>query len=452
MEAKQTIHIAPLLDDMKIGSYHIGIFILCFITLFLDGVDFAAVIVTAPAILRDWQLEPKVMGTIFGVGNLGLLIGAVAFGKLGDVYGRRLGIIAGVLVYSLPALATAFADSYTHLLVLRFLTCVGLGGVLPNVVTLLTEGAPKRVRGSSILLALVGYALGPAAVGGLAALLVPYSGWSSVFLVVGITGTLLGILLYFVLPESIRYLALKKPQSDELRQALRRLAPDLAIGPQTQFVLDGDPGQKLVKKLVLADLFRDRLAVITPLLWAVFFAETLTFMTLVSWVPVLLQRAGVSPAMASLAFAYGAAGGVVAQLLLARLIDSFSWLTTLAATVIAVLALFALGLPDLTPTMILGLIAVAMSFATGAHNSLYSLVGPFYPTAIRGNGVGLASGAGRIAAIIGPVVGGLLVSQLSLSGMGIAMALPYIATAILCLIFYTMRARPTPGVSARAPA
>lgn len=447
MEAKQTIHIGPLLDDMKIGRTHIGIFILCFVTLFLDGVDFAAVIVTAPAILRDWQLEPKVMGTVFGVGNLGLLIGAVVFGKLGDVYGRRIGVIAGVLIYSLPALATAFADSYEHLLALRFLTCIGIGGVLPNVVTLLTEGAPKRVRGSSVLLALIGYALGPAAVGGLAAILIPRSGWPSVFLIVGIAGTLLGILLYFVLPESIRYLALKKPQSDELRQALRRLAPDLAIGPQTQFVLDSDPG----KKLVLADLFRDRLALITPLLWTVFFVETLTFMTLVSWVPVLLQRSGVSPAMASLAFAYGAVGGVVAQLLLARLIDSFGWLATLAATVITTLALFGLGIADLTPTMVIGLIVVAMAFATSAHNSLYSLVGSFYPTAMRSNGVGLASGAGRVAAIVGPVIGGLLVSQLSLSGMGIAMALPYIATAILCLIFYAMRTRPGPGVK-RAPA
>ena len=319
MEAKQTVHIAPLLDDMKIGRYHIGIFILCFVTLFLDGMDFAAVLVAAPAILRDWQLEPKVMGTIFGAGNLGLLIGAVAFGKLGDVYRRRIGIIAGVLTYSLPALATAFADSYEHLLALRFLTCIGIGGVLPNIVTLLTEGAPKRVRGSSVMLALIGYALGPAAVGGLAAFLIPRTGWPSVFLVVGIAGTLLGILLYFVLPESIRYLALKKPQSEELRQALRRIAPDLAIAPQTQFVL-GDTSQK---KLVLADLFRDRLATITPLLWAVFFVETLTFMTLVSWVPILLQRSGVSPAMASLAFAYGAVGGVIAQLLLSRFIDSF---------------------------------------------------------------------------------------------------------------------------------
>ncbi|MDF2117968.1 MFS transporter [Roseiarcaceae bacterium H3SJ34-1] len=448
METRQTIHIAPLLDDMKIGRTHIGVFILCFVILFLDGMDFAAILVTAPAILRDWQLEPKVMGTIFGAGNLGLLIGAVVFGKLSDVYGRRIGIIAGVLIYSLPALATAFADSYAHLLALRFLTCIGLGGVLPNVVTLLTEGAPQRVRGSSVLLASIGYALGPAAVGALAAVLIPRSGWSSVFLVVGIAGTLLGILLYFVLPESIRFLALKTPQSEDLRRALRRLAPDLAIGPQTQFILDSDPG----RKPVLADLFHGRLAVITPLLWAVFFAETLTFMTLVSWVPILIQRSGVSPAMASLAFAYGAAGGGVAQLLFSRIIDSFGWLTTLTAAIVTILALFGLGMAELTPAMIIGLIAAAMSFATAAHNSLYSLVGPFYPTAIRGNGIGLASGAGRIAAIIGPVVGGLLVSQLSLSGMGIAMALPYIATAVLCLIFYVLRTRPTPGVSERAAA
>jgi AAHS family 4-hydroxybenzoate transporter-like MFS transporter len=451
MEPKQTLQLAPLLDELKIGRFHIGVFALCFVILFLDGMDFATIVVTAPAILRDWQLDPKVMGAIFGAGNLGLLIGAIAFGKIGDLYGRRVGIIAGVLVYSLPALATAFATSYEHLIALRFLTCIGIGGVLPNVITLLTETAPKKMRGSSVLLALIGYALGPAAVGGLAALLIPRSGWPSVFLVVGIAGILLGILLYFILPESIRYLAVTRPDTEAVRQMLRRAAPDVTVSPQTRLVLD-DEQAKPVQKFALGDLFRERLAVLTPLLWAIYFVEALTFVTLISWVPVLMQRSGVSPAMASLVFAYGAIGGVVAHLLLARIIDQIGWLATLVATVLTMAALFALSLPDLTANMLIAVIVIAMSFAAAAHNSLNSLIGPFYPTVIRSNGVGLASAAGRIAGIIGPVVGGYLVSQLSLGGMGMAMALPYIATAILCLVFHALRARPTPGVSARAPA
>jgi MFS family permease len=75
---------------------------------------------------------------------------------------------------------------------------------------------------------------------------------------------------------------------------------------------------------------------------------------------------------------------------------------------------------------------------------------PFYPTAIRGNGVGLASGAGRIAAIVGPVIAGILASQLSLGGMGIVMAIPYVATALLCLVFYAMQ-EAAPGANEHAP-
>ncbi|MDH7798261.1 MULTISPECIES: MFS transporter [unclassified Beijerinckia] len=449
MDARQTIHIGPLLDDMKINRTHIGIFILCFVTLFVDGMDFAAMIVAAPSILRDWQLDPKAIGTIFGAGNLGMLTGALIFGRLGDIYGRRNCIIGGVLAYSLPALATTFANSFEHLLILRFLTCIGIGGVLPLVISLITEGAPKRLRGSSVLLAQIGYSLGPGTIGAVAALLIPRAGWPSIFIVVGTIGLLLSVLLYFILPESVRFLALKKPQSDELRQTLRRLAPDVAVGPQTQFILDAEPAKA---RVALADLFQGRLATITPLLWAIYFTEALTFITLASWIPVLVERGGASPAHASLAFAYAGFCGLAAQLLLARVIDSLGWLATLAAVIITTLALLSLSMADLTTTMVVSLIVIAMSFAVAAHNSLNGLVASFYPTAIRSNGVGLASGAGRVGAIVGPIIGGHLMSELSLGGMSIAMAIPYIVTAILCLIFYALRARPVSGANERAPA
>ena len=154
--ATQNIDVAELLDGLRLGRLHIVVFTLCFIALFLDGMDFGTILVAAPAILRDWHLPQNAMGIVFGAGNLGLLVGAVIFGKLGDRYGRRLGIIAGVLTYSLPALITGFAADTTQLLILRCLTALGIGGVVPNAIALLNESAPKHLRASFVIVALIG--------------------------------------------------------------------------------------------------------------------------------------------------------------------------------------------------------------------------------------------------------------------------------------------------------
>src|SRR5208282_354191 len=143
--------------------------------------------------------------------------------------GRRPGIVAGVLLFSVPTLATAFVTSYEQLLVLRFIACIGIGGALPNVIPYVTELAPKRLRAGAASLTMIAYAFGAVAIGAMGALLLPQGNWSQLFLIIGVTGSVLGILLYFVLPESIRYLAVANPESEELRQALLRIAPGVDV-------------------------------------------------------------------------------------------------------------------------------------------------------------------------------------------------------------------------------
>ncbi|HEY3918128.1 MAG TPA: MFS transporter [Stellaceae bacterium] len=448
--ATQNIDVAGLLDGLKLGRMHIVVFTLCFIALFLDGMDFGTVLVAAPAILRDWHLPQNAMGIVFGVGNLGLLVGAVIFGKIGDRYGRRIGIIAGVLTYSLPALATGFAGDMNQLLVLRCLTALGIGGVVPNAIALLNESAPKNLRASFVIVSLIGNSLGAAAVGALAAATIPHYGWPAVFIIVGALGVVLSLLLYAALPESIRYLTLTEPTAPRLRRMIARAVPGIALAPDVAFHLEQ---QHKVAKFNIAILFRGGLRVATPLLWCAYFVEALTFFTILSWSVVLLENAGASPAMASLAFAYGGIGSILAHLILARLVDKFGAAVIAVAALIAIAAMICLGSLDLSTTMLVVTMILVITVAAGTHDSLNGIVGQFYPTAIRGNGVGYASGIGRLGAIPGPVIGGfLLAAGLPFSAVMNIIALPYLLLAVVCFMLSGRRPSDSDDVAVGATA
>lgn len=449
MEARQTVQLAPLLDELKVGRYHIGLFALCFITMFVDGMDFVVIALTAPAILREWQLSPTLVGTIFGVGNLGLLLGAFIFGKIGDSYGRRPGIVAGVFLFSVPTLATAFVTSYEQLLALRFVACIGIGGALPNIIPYVSELMPKRLRSAAASLTMIAYAFGAVAIGAMSALLLPRGHWSQLFLIIGIIGSVLGILLYFVLPESIRYLAVANPESTVLREALRRIAPDAVVPPQARLVLES--GQSDTKP-PFADMFRGRLAVLTPLLWAVFFVEGLTFAVFQNWVVILAERGGLPTATGSWIFTVGSAVTIVVILLQAKVIDTAGWIIPLVGTAIGALALLTFGIRDVPPALLIGTMVLLMAFTAAPHNALFSLAGPIYPVALRSNGVGFATAAARIAQIVGPMAGGyLLAANYALGELGYILAVPYIAAAILCFVLYSMRNRsPEPRLTESA--
>src|SRR5207248_3201990 len=144
---------------------------------------FSAANVGAPAILRAFNAEKSAMGIVFSAGFVGILTGSLIFGYIGDRFGRKMGAILGVLAYSVQALLTIFASSLDQLATYRFLSGLGMGGVVPNVIALLTEMAPKRYRISFVMVAYVGYSLGNAAIAQVAAWFIPLQSWPLVFLV-----------------------------------------------------------------------------------------------------------------------------------------------------------------------------------------------------------------------------------------------------------------------------
>jgi AAHS family 4-hydroxybenzoate transporter-like MFS transporter len=429
-ERAHEVDVGQLLEDRPLGRFHFTVFALCFLILFVDGLDFGSANVGAPAILRAFGAEPGAMGFVFSWGYFGIFLGSVIFGIVGDRYGRKLGALLGVLAYSLPALLMPFATSLDQVALFRFLTGLGIGGVVPNVIALLSETAPKRYRVSAVMASFVGYSLGNATIGQVAAWLIPVFGWWIVFVTAGVAGVILFSVLIFLLPESILLLAAKQPATPHLRRLVARAAPELIITPETRFVLRRPANET---KFSLALLFTGYRRYATPLVWIAFFAEALTYMTLSAWFAVILETAGLPPQQAALTFSFAAMGAIVAILALGPMMDRFGPKAAVLAAVIAVSAIVYLGTPGLPPWMIslTGMLAYAAAAAT--HQSLNGMVGGFYPTIIRGNGVGYATGAGRVAAIFGPGFVGTLFSQLPLQQVLLFIAAPDLVVAMVCI-------------------
>jgi AAHS family 4-hydroxybenzoate transporter-like MFS transporter len=424
------IEVSQLVDARPLNRFHILVVSLCILILYVDGIDFAAANVAAPQIVKALGLDGGAMGLIFGAGNFGILIGTLVFGYIGDLYGRKIGAIGGVLAYSLPALAIFWASDIDHLIFLRFLAGLGIGGVIPNVISLLNESAPKKFRATFVLLAFVGYSLGSVTSGQIGARLVPSLGWNSIFVIAGGAGVTLVVFLILFLPESVRYLTLREPSSARTRSLVRRLAPDVDISDQTGFTLQLPPR----RAFSIGQLFEGDRRRITPLLWVGYFAESLTYMTLLSWFTTLLIGAGATAIQASNAYSWGGVGGICLMLALSRLVDRIGPLALVTTALLAIVGLIVMGTMVISIETRMAIAVITYGLCQVTHNSLNATVGTFYSTDIRARAVAWATGWGRVALTIGPLVTGfLLAAKLPHASILYIMAGPYLVVSGVCL-------------------
>src|SRR5437660_5713818 len=201
------VDVASFIDQQPVGGFQIKLLLTCAAVLFLDGFDTQAIGYVAPALAREWGLSKAALGPVFSAGLFGLMIGALVFGPLADRIGRKTIIIASTLAFGIGALVTAAVQDVTTLLIIRFLTGLGLGGAMPNVIAMTSEYNPQRRRATMVMIMFCGFSIGAALGGMLAADLIPRFGWRSVFLVGGIAPLIMVPILVWRLPESVRFAA-----------------------------------------------------------------------------------------------------------------------------------------------------------------------------------------------------------------------------------------------------
>jgi AAHS family 4-hydroxybenzoate transporter-like MFS transporter len=418
------VDVAGFIDAQPVGSFQIKLLLTCAAVLFLDGFDTTAIGYVAPSLAKEWGLTKGALGPVFSAGLFGLMIGALTLGPLADRIGRKKIIILSTLAFGLGTLATAFIQDVNTLLAIRFLTGLGLGGAMPNTVAMTSEFNPQRRRATMVMIMFCGFSLGAALGGLLAAALIPQFGWRSVFFVGGLAPLLLVPILLLRLPESVRFLALTGQANARVGELLALINPKAALEPGTQFVVH-EPG---LAGMPVLHLFKDRRTLVTLLLWVVFFMSLLDLYFLANWLPTVLNDLGATVSTAAAIGAMFQVGGVVGTFALGNVIDRFSFRALALVYFIAVFAIGAIGHLGHSIVFVTMAIFSAGFCLVGGQIAANALTAAFYPTAVRATGVGWALGIGRVGSIIGPLIGGALMTAKWSTGSVFMTA----ATAALC--------------------
>lgn len=385
---------------------HLRVAWLCGIVLFLEGYDIAAVGYAIPSLVDVWRVQPAAFTPTLTAGNLGLLLGSLCAGLLGDRLGLKPVLVACVAVFGAFSLASALAASPWQLAGLRFMTGLGLGGGIPLTIALASDFAPRRIQGRLVILTFVGVPIGFAVGGVLASQLVRVLGWPAIF-VVG------GLLPFLTVPV----LALQLPESP---------AKQTAAHP---------------RNLVTA-LFRNGLGPSTVLLWAINLLNLLSLYFVLLWMPAILHSGGVSPSQAILGTTMYALGSILGPLLTAPFVGRFGMEPVLTCGLaLAAVCVLALGIFD-PPFWVLATVMCGAGAGGSCQAGINSLSGLVYPPTIRSTGAGWASAVGRIGTIVGPLVGGILLALgFRARGIFVAAAVPVFGAMLLMAILGRLRRR-----------
>lgn len=410
----RTLTVNDVIDGQPLSGFQVVTILLCSLVLLLDGFDTQAMGFLVPPIAEELGIPLSAFGPVLSAGLFGLMIGAMSAGPIADRWGRRWAIIVSSLVFGFFSLLTAGTDSIRELVTLRFLTGLGLGGAMPNVVALASEYAPKRLQPilvTAIFAGMGGGAVLASLVGGA---LIPIWGWRSVFYVGGALPIALALILIKTLPESVRFLTARGADPKQVNAIIRRIAPDLG----DVRVSAGAPPATSSRKsenaegLPVAQLFTEGRTAGTLLLWIPFFMNLLILYFILSWLPSLLRQAGMPVSAGITAVMVFSIGGILGALVQGPLMKAFGVFPTMVAEFLISLGLVVLASMIFAnfPLMMVTTFILGIS-VQGAQAGLNVLSAMYYPTVIRSTGVGWALGIGRIGSIVGPILGGIMLSM-----------------------------------------
>ncbi len=375
----------------------------------------------APALSQEWGIDRASLGPVMSAALIGMVFGALGSGPLADRFGRKGVLVGAVLVFGGFSLASAYASNVDQLLVLRFLTGLGLGAGMTNATTLLSEYTPERLKSLLVTSMFCGFNLGMAGGGFISAKMIPAYGWHSLLVVGGVLPLLLAVVLMVWLPESARFLVVRNRGTDRVRKTLSPIAPQV-VAEAASFSV---PEQKAVAaRNVFSVIFSGTYGLGTVLLWLTYFMGLVIVYLLTSWLPTLMSDSGASMEQAAFIGALFQFGGVLSAVGVGWAMDRFNPHKVIGVFyLLAGVFAYAVGQSLGNITLLATLVLVAGMCVNGAQSAMPSLAARFYPTQGRATGVSWMLGIGRFGAILGAWSGATL--------LGLGWSFEQVLTALL---------------------
>jgi AAHS family 4-hydroxybenzoate transporter-like MFS transporter len=431
----EPVDVGAIIDSAAFLGKPAGIALMMIIIMLTDGFDLFIPSYVAPALVNDWGISKSDVQPFVQSGLIGMAIGSVILGWIGDRIGRKRAYIACLALMFIGSAFCYFATSISELFFWRLIMGLGLGGVTPLATTLVSEWTNKKMRSVVVAAVIVSIPLGGTLAGFAYQALEPAYGWRSMFAVGAIAPFVLFVLFAYLLPESPKYMAKRPDLHGKLARMLNQLVREKRFDGTENFVVieSGKQSSNWLATIFNSD-FRSR----TLLIWLAFIVNSFVLYIFTSQIPLLLDTANLAPDLASRGLQYFSAGAILGSIGGAILIGRFG--SKYTGTVLAALggvasALIAavLGAPDVSVLQLFLLCMVAGASVNGMQAFLYAVSAHSYPTEVRGSAVGMAQTVSRIGAVVSPMVAAYYFSMdpmPSVSTFFLAMACVIVVTVV----------------------
>lgn len=427
--------------------------LVCTITVFLnalDGFDLLAISFATPGIMKEFHIDPSVgLGVVLSMDLWGMAVGSFLLGGVADYIGRRRAILTFLVVMSIGMYFCSHARDLGDLRLWRFLTGLGIGGMLAAINATAAEFSNDRMRKFWVALMTIGYPLGNILAAFIIAPLLKTHDWRVVFeLGAGATLALIPV-VWFCVPESVSWLCRKQPANalDKINAALRRMGHAIiAALPERAAAAPKAP---------LADVFKKPYLSLTLLLVFAYFAHITSFYYILKWVAPIVSKLGYSPSnIADVLFwasVGGATGGAVLGTLALRMNLVFLTCGVLILGMISI-TVFGMGQSNLSELKMI--VGICGFFTNAGIVGLYTLLALAYPTHLRATGTGVVIGAGRGGAALAPILAGYLFGQgFSLQAVSIVMGCGSLIGAVaLLFVKFQNTSEAAPAAAVATPA
>lgn len=425
-----TINPEEVIAKSKFNKFHLAIFLWCFFAISSDGFDIALYGIALPEMLVEYNITPAEAGAIGSYTMIGMMVGTFLLGSLGDVLGKKKVLTICLIVIGVFNFLAGFAPNETMFIVFRFIAAICMGGLMPAVISLMAEYSPLKNRAMIVALMYTGYSIGTIGASLFGIFALEYLNWRFLFWISIVTLVVVPFLLK-QFPESTTY-HIRKGNHKEIANILNKITNSKTYSKNDIFHLNDVSHE--TKGVPISKLFNNNRALSTVMFWIAVIGTLMMIAGLANWLPNIMQESGFGVSSSLVFTMILAAGQIAGTIIGGALVDRIGHRNVLLTLLFSgTICFFALSFTDSTALLFI-LIAIAGACTAGTQNLINPYITMFYPTDVRGTGLSIAVGVGRIGSVTGPLlIGMIFMTSLSPQMSFLGFAIPCLLSAVALL-------------------